>query len=315
MDDIYLRPMMEVLQSNRFQVSIIFDMLPAITLGSEPIVTILVNRYGCRRIMIIDACLAAFGFLASSFYANIWLYYIAIGIVGGNVQVCFYLLFDMDTYTTSTSLKKIRESTLVASSKQQLSSTNNECHISLLDVKQNISTNQFDENNEHDEILFESLEKESPVLLAHKDTIYQGDLHHIRLLYEKIDEYHRQIIMTSDMKTVQSTASTGEKTIMTSKKSFIHELSNEIDLMLFQDNAYILFSIDANITEHHQHWIIMSIGIGNYVVHVILGYSCGIILFAIPILKQRQEHHQGLTKHQRDMVVVSYSKQISTADE
>ncbi|CAF3894602.1 unnamed protein product [Rotaria sp. Silwood2] len=41
----------------------------------------------------------------------------------------------------------------------------------------------------------------------------------------------------------------------------------------------------------------------------------GIILFAISILKQRQEHHQGLTKHQRDMVVVSYSKQISTADE
>ncbi|CAF5083167.1 unnamed protein product, partial [Rotaria socialis] len=30
---------------------------------------------------IIGSCLAAMGFLASSFFANIWLYYFAIGIV------------------------------------------------------------------------------------------------------------------------------------------------------------------------------------------------------------------------------------------
>lgn len=35
----------------------------------------------------------------------------------------------------------------------------------------------------------------------------------------------------------------------------------------------------------------------------------GIILFAIPIIKRRQENRQQPTKHQLDMGVLSYSKQ------
>ncbi|CAF4381665.1 unnamed protein product [Rotaria sordida] len=71
MGDIYLRSMMEVLQSDRFTVLLIFGMLPAIILGSGSIATILVNRHGYRRITIIDACRAALGLFGSSFYANI----------------------------------------------------------------------------------------------------------------------------------------------------------------------------------------------------------------------------------------------------
>jgi len=101
MSNIYLHPMMEVFQSNRGHVSIIFGMLPAITLISGqiflfirqisfnilfsflgPIATILLNTYGRRKITVIGACLAVLGFCASSLYANIWFYYISFGIIG-----------------------------------------------------------------------------------------------------------------------------------------------------------------------------------------------------------------------------------------
>ncbi|CAF0760250.1 unnamed protein product [Rotaria sordida] len=99
--------------------------------------------------------------------------------------------------------------------------------------------------------------------------------------------------MTTDMETVQSNTSIGEKTTMTRKKLFIHELSNEIDLTLFKNNAYILFvisnfltnlgfnmpdnfandlAIDENIIEHRRHWIIKSIGINNCIGHVIIEF-------------------------------------------
>jgi hypothetical protein len=41
----------------------------------------------------------------------------------------------------------------------------------------------------------------------------------------------------------------------------------------------------------------------------------GLILFAIPALKRRQERSQQPTKHQLDMGVLSYSKQNLSAPE
>jgi len=112
MGDIYLRPIMEVLQRNRGRVSIIFGSLPAITLITGqifffirkfsfniffpflgPIATILVNTYGCRKITIAGACLAALGFSASSLYIILLLVLLEVDLL--NVQVCFHSLFDM----------------------------------------------------------------------------------------------------------------------------------------------------------------------------------------------------------------------------
>jgi len=48
-----------------------------------PIATIFTNTYGCRKVTMVGACIAALGFLASYFWANVWFYYLAIGITGG----------------------------------------------------------------------------------------------------------------------------------------------------------------------------------------------------------------------------------------
>jgi hypothetical protein len=46
------------------------------------IATILEKKYGCRKVTVIGACLAAaLGFCTSSLYANIWFYYVAIGVI------------------------------------------------------------------------------------------------------------------------------------------------------------------------------------------------------------------------------------------
>jgi hypothetical protein len=101
MGDVFLRPMMDRLESNRGPVSTIFSILPAVTLATGrcalsrfrdhsfglvvgPIATIVTNKYGCRKVTIIGACIAALGFLASCFWANLWFYYVTIGVVGGS---------------------------------------------------------------------------------------------------------------------------------------------------------------------------------------------------------------------------------------
>ncbi|CAF3952005.1 unnamed protein product [Rotaria sordida] len=81
--EVFLRPMMDNLNKTRGPVSTIFGILPAITLATGPIATIFTNTYGCRMITIVGACLAATGFLASYFWANLWYYYLTIGIIGG----------------------------------------------------------------------------------------------------------------------------------------------------------------------------------------------------------------------------------------
>lgn len=83
MGDVFLHPIKDRLGAGRGAVSTIFSILPAITLASGPIATIFTNRYGCRRVTIIGSCIAALGFLLSYFWANIWIYYLGIGVIGG----------------------------------------------------------------------------------------------------------------------------------------------------------------------------------------------------------------------------------------
>ncbi|CAF4033332.1 unnamed protein product [Rotaria magnacalcarata] len=83
MGDVFLHPMMDNLHKARGPVSTIFGILPAITLATGPIATIFTNTYGCRKVTIVGSCLAAVGFLLSYLWANIWFYYLAIGIIGG----------------------------------------------------------------------------------------------------------------------------------------------------------------------------------------------------------------------------------------
>ena len=83
MGELFLHPMKDRLQLGRGPVSTIFGIVPAVTLGSGPIATIFTNKYGCRRVTMVGACLAALGYLLSYLWANIWFYYLCIGVIGG----------------------------------------------------------------------------------------------------------------------------------------------------------------------------------------------------------------------------------------
>ncbi|CAF1550857.1 unnamed protein product, partial [Rotaria sordida] len=160
--------------------------------------------------------------------------------------------------------------------------------VSLSDVKKNdpnINNRIEKTHSRADETVSEKLLTDIPVVVSRKDAIYQGSLHHIPLYNEDTDEYHRQIIKTSDMK---------NKTIQKAeKKSFLAKIAEQIDFSLFKDAAFALLAVskilaalsfnvpynfandlaaDAKVIEHKRHWIIMTIGVANCFGRVIIGY-------------------------------------------
>ncbi len=130
---------------------------------------------------------------------------------------------------------------------------------------------------------------ETPVVVSRKDAVYQGSLHNIPLYNEDTDEYHRQMITTSNM-----TDETADEIIKTvPKKSFFAQIAAQIDLKLLNDAAFALFAVsnfltslgfnvpynfandlagDAKVIESRRHWIIMSIGVSNCFGRIIIGF-------------------------------------------
>ncbi len=123
---------------------------------------------------------------------------------------------------------------------------------------------------------------DTPKIIARKDSIYRGSLHNIPLYNQDTDEYHRQVVITTDQMVAES-----------KKKSFIAKIAEQIDLKLLKDAAFALFAIsnfltslgfnvpynfandlatDANVVKYRRHWVIMSIGIANCFGRVIIGY-------------------------------------------
>ncbi|CAF2772303.1 unnamed protein product [Rotaria sp. Silwood2] len=400
MGDVFLRPMMDNLHKTRGPVSTIFGILPAITLATGPIATIFTNTYGCRKVTIVGACLAAAGFLASYFWANLWFYYLTIGITGGIgfgliylpaiVSVGFYfeskrsfamgiavcgsglgtlvfpavmpyiinapLWFDYEgallleaavificvifgalmiplpqepseirrverkvrAEAKRQALKPGTETSQNEEQQTQLLPTNGESESPLQEVSacsnestvvipieqeclsydkhrvflSDLKKNGLCINNSTDKTVSKSHENVSDtvttnlaVVVSRKDATYQGSLHNIPLYNEDTDEYHRQMIKTSDM--------TNETITKAAKKSLVTKIAEQIDLSLLKDAAFALFAIsnfltslgfnvpynfandlaaDAKVIEHQRHWIIMSIGIANCFGRVIIGY-------------------------------------------
>ena len=127
---------------------------------------------------------------------------------------------------------------------------------------------------------------ETPVVIARKDATYQGSLHNIPLFDEDPEEYHRQMITTSD---AVASASVRAKP----KKSFFTQVAEQIDFKLLRDGAFALFAVsnfftslgfnvpynfaaalaaDAGVTGKHQHWPLMSIGVANCFGRLIIGF-------------------------------------------
>ena len=125
-------------------------------------------------------------------------------------------------------------------------------------------------------------EESGNVIRSRKDATYQGSLHNIPLFNENPDEYHRQMITTTEqINQIQP------------KKSFFSQIAEQIDLKLLKDLSFALFAVsnfltslgfnvpynfandlagDAKVVEHRRHWILMSIGISNCFGRVIIGF-------------------------------------------
>ncbi|XP_051931145.1 monocarboxylate transporter 1a [Hippocampus zosterae] len=65
------------------QVSWISSIMLAVTYGGGPISSILVNKYGSRRVMMLGGCLSGVGLVAASFCNSVQALYFCIGVVGG----------------------------------------------------------------------------------------------------------------------------------------------------------------------------------------------------------------------------------------
>ncbi|CAF1455206.1 unnamed protein product, partial [Didymodactylos carnosus] len=137
------------------------------------------------------------------------------------------------------------------------------------------------------------------VVTIRKDAMYQGSLNNIPLYNDDTDEYHRQVITTSDAEK-QPVLTAGEidsKTIPNKSNekatSFINQLANEVDLKLLGDTAFALFTIsnfltslgfnvpynfahdlakDSRVKESQREYVIMSIGLSNAVGRILIGY-------------------------------------------
>jgi len=128
----------------------------------------------------------------------------------------------------------------------------------------------------------EQISTEEPTIVKErKDALLQGSLHQIPMFEKDSEEYHRQIVVTSEDQQKKT------------KKSFLAKLAEQIDLKLLYDAAFALFAIsnfltslgfnvpynfandvakDAKVPANYRHWPLMTIGIANCFGRVVIGF-------------------------------------------
>ena len=79
----YVVTLKETFSCGSAAVGWISSILVGVTLGSGPIASMLVNRYGCRLVTLIGAILAAFGLAISAAANSLVLLYFSIGVCTG----------------------------------------------------------------------------------------------------------------------------------------------------------------------------------------------------------------------------------------
>jgi MCP family monocarboxylic acid transporter-like MFS transporter 9 len=87
----YLSVFVEYFNVSYGEASIVHSLLPAVTLVSGPIASILTNKYGCRLTTIIGSFVAALGFVLSFFVKKFFFLYLTIGVVVGKFKKIFQI--------------------------------------------------------------------------------------------------------------------------------------------------------------------------------------------------------------------------------
>ncbi|UJR17515.1 hypothetical protein I4U23_004410 [Adineta vaga] len=259
------------LSLSRAWVSSILSILPAVTLGAGPIATVFTNRYGCRVVAIAGACIASFGFFLSCWWANIWFYYITIGVIGG---IGFALMYLPAIVSVNEHFERKRAFAM------GIAVCGSGVGTFVLSYVMNGLVN------------IHSLFSYSTALLIEAGIIAFGLLCGFLLgstTKEKEEKNVSETLLSSD-----GTVNLAEnKNESKAPKSFIDQVTEQIDLRLLKNAAFTLFTIsnflaslgfnviynyaddlanDAKVIKEHRTYIVMSIGVSNILGRFIIGY-------------------------------------------
>ncbi|KAL4660307.1 monocarboxylate transporter 2-like isoform X1 [Arapaima gigas] len=80
---VYFKDIQKIFDASYSQIAWISSIMLAVMYAGGPISSILVNKYGCRPIMIMGGFLCALGMISASFCNNVLELYICIGVIGG----------------------------------------------------------------------------------------------------------------------------------------------------------------------------------------------------------------------------------------
>lgn len=80
---IFVVELMDAFGEGRGTVSLIPSILSGVTLGVGPIASVLVNRFGCRKVTMAGAVLAAAGLAISAATTNVSTLYVTVGLCTG----------------------------------------------------------------------------------------------------------------------------------------------------------------------------------------------------------------------------------------
>ncbi|CAF4676918.1 unnamed protein product [Rotaria sp. Silwood1] len=290
MGQTFLEPMRNKLGPDRASVSTIFSILPAVTLGAGPIATVFTNMYGCRAVAIGGTCVAAFGFFLSRLWANIWYYYITIGIIGGFGFALMYL-----PAIVSVGLYFEKKRTFAMGIAVCGSGVGTMALTFIMNGIVNIRSWLSYENA----LLLESGIIMISLLCGFLMLPLPQEASEQRRLERKVrkegqQKQNEELLIVQNGSTTSKNNSTEVVTIEKSpKKSFFHQIIEQIDLNLLKNLAFTLFVVsnflaslgfnviynyaddlanDSNVQKDDRSYIVMSIGLSNIFGRIIIGY-------------------------------------------
>ncbi|CAF1062959.1 unnamed protein product [Rotaria sordida] len=278
MGQTFLEPMRTKLALDRASISTIFSILPAVTLGAGPIATVLTNMYGCRVVAMAGTCIAAFGFFLSRLWANVWYYYITIGIIGG---LGFALMYLPAIVSVGFYFEKKRTFAM------GIAVCGSGVGTSILPYIMNEIVNVKTWINYENALLIECCIIIISLLCGYLMRPLPQEPSEQRRLERKIrKEGQQKSTSEMDVKEVDII----EKS---SNKSFFRQIIEQIDLSLLKNPVFTLFVIsnfftslgfnviynfaddlanDANVAIHHRSYIVMSIGLSSIFGRIIIGF-------------------------------------------
>ncbi|CAF0866915.1 unnamed protein product [Adineta steineri] len=206
--------------------------------------------YGCRLVAIIGACVASLGFFLSRWWANIWFYYITIGIIGGIGFALMYL-----PAIVSVNLYFEKKSAFALGIAISGSGVGTFTLLPQEPSEQRRLQRQADKN---------LISSNAPVISENNvaNEIVEPMLPNVSIHNSPSKSFFGQIIEQMDLNLLKNTAF-----ILFSVSNFLASLGFNVIYNFADDLAN-----DSKVIGKHRTYIVMSIGLSSILGRVIIGY-------------------------------------------